>query len=157
RSCPACTRFRPGRTSTPCSLPGSEGTFETERRRWPDCGSPPAPFGFRELLQEKHLIEEGGVVLPVGIEADERNGVRAGRHREAGRRIGRVAGGPRRVGAHYVAVNLCLERLAGVVAVAALGGQEGEAVGAGREGGRLADAGEALEEGDLGTLRGVGV
>src|SRR5262249_58960108 len=74
----------------------------------------------------------------------------AGRH-------GAVAGARGRERADRDAVHQHLEGLGAVLEVAALGGGEGQVVGAGRQVDRLAEAAEALEEGDLRALRGVGV
>src|SRR5262249_14709384 len=102
-------------------------------------------------------VEEGGLEL-VGAEADKADGVAARRDREAVRGVEPVARVRGREGAHRGAVDLHPEGLvANGGAEGPLGGQEAEAVGAGREVDRLADAALLLQEGDLEALGGGGV
>src|SRR5262249_35862946 len=53
---------------------------------------------------EADVVEEGGVVLAVGVEADKGDGVAAGRHRKGGG-VGAVAGALGLEGAHHLAVD----------------------------------------------------
>src|SRR5262249_5083051 len=86
------------------------------------------------------------------------DGVAARRDREAVRGVEPVARVRGREGAHRGAVDLHPEGLvANGGAEGPLGGQEAEAVGAGREGDRLADGALLLQEGDLEALGAGGV
>ena len=105
-----------------------------------------------------HLVDEGGVVEAVRVDAEELDGVFAGGHREdhaAVQGIGRAGRGEQPL---VKPVDQHLDVLAAVVAGAALGGVEGDDVAAGGHRDRLADGGAAaLQHADLGTLRGVGI
>ena len=112
----------------------------------------------RRNVVDAALIEEGGVVLPGGIDADEGDGVAAGRHVERGGCVGGVAGAGGGEGVHHRAVHLHLDLLVAGAEVAPLGGADADLVGAGRrEIHHLADRAGLLEEGDLAALWGVGV
>ena len=112
----------------------------------------------RRNVVDADLIEQGGVVGPGGIDADEGDGVAAGRHLERGGRVGGVAGAGRGENVHHRAVHLHLDLLVAGAVVAPLGGADADLVGTGhREIHHLADRASLLEEGDLAALRGAGV
>src|SRR5208337_2527883 len=108
--------------------------------------------------EDTGLVEQGGIVLLGGIDADEGDGVAAGRHVERGGCVGGVAGAGGGDGARHRAVHQHLDLLVADAFVAPLGGADADQVGAGRrEIHHLADRAGRLEEGDLATLWGVGV
>ena len=111
----------------------------------------------RRNVGDADLIEEGGVVGPLGVDTDEADGMAAGRDVERRGRVGCVEGAGGGEGVHYRAIYLHGDLLVAGVEVGPLGGADADDVGAGRrEIHRLADRGLVpLEEADLAALRGV--
>src|SRR5262249_118096 len=101
--------------------------------------------------------DEAGVVAAVWVEADERDGVDACRHRERAGAERRVRAARWRERAHGNTVDENLERLAAALESSTLGGAEPNNVSAGGERHGLAEGAGVLQEGDLAALRGVGV
>ena len=128
---------------------------------WPaptcTCSKPASPIA--ELLAERRrLIDEGGVVAAGAVQALERDRVRPGGDGERGGGSKSGTTCPRGEGADHDAVDQHLEVLLGRLVVAALGGVEGEHVGAGGPAGDgLAERAGPLEEGDLCALGAAGL
>ena len=112
------------------------------------CSKPWSPIV--GMLAGADVVDEGGVVTAGGVQALERNRVRPGRDGERGGDVALVRRARRREGPHHGAVDQHLEILLRRLEVAALGGVEGDHVGAGRPAGDgLAERAGLLEEGDL--------